>query len=260
VAGRVRRARAAAAHGQHFLRSARLAAAIVDEAGIEPGDLVVEVGAGGGILTAELIGRGAHVIAVEIDPAWAERLRTRFADAVVVHEGDVLGRGWPGEPFKVVANLPFARGTAVLRSLLDHPRVPLVSAHVVLQWEPAWKRAAPWPSTLLGVLWGAWYDLRVVRRFSRTAFAPPPDVDAALLRIVRRTRPLVPDGEAGAFHRFVRRGFDGAPLARLVPPRTLRRLAFELGFNPHARARDLDAHQWAILFREGLYASVRKPR
>ena len=259
MGGRVRRARAAAPHGQHFLRSARLAAAIVDEAGVDPGDLVVEVGAGGGILTAELASRGSHVIAVEIDPSWAERLRKRFGEAVVVDEGDVLGRGWPGRPFKVVANLPFASSTAVLRSLLDDPRVPLVSAHVVLQWEPAWKRAAPWPSTLLGVLWGAWYDLRVVRRLSRTAFAPPPDIDAALLRIVRRANPLVPEGEARAFHRFVRRGFDGVPLARLVPARTLKRLALELGFDPRARARDLDAHQWAILFREGP-ASVRKPR
>ena len=251
MSGRVRSAWAAAPHGQHFLRSAALASALVDDAGIRAGDHVVDVGAGGGILTAELLRRHAHVVAVERDPAWAERLRARFGDAVEVEEGDVLRRPWPRKPFKVVANLPFDGGTAILRSLLGRPRVPLISADVVLQWEAAAKRAAPWPATVLGVIWGAWYDLRIVRRLSRSAFAPPPAVDAAVLRATRRLDPLVPRDEAAAFERFVRRGFAVEPLSRVVPPRTLKRLALDLGFDPHARARDLDARQWAILFGEG---------
>lgn len=241
--------------GQHFLRSRRLAAAIVGEAGVERGQRIVEVGAGGGILTAELIRAGARVTAIELDPVWAERLRIRFGDNAGIHEGDVRTFQWPREPFAVVASLPFAHGTDVLRPLLGDPQLPLVRAHVVLQWEVAWKRAAPWPTTLLGVLWGVWYELLVVRRVSRTAFAPPPAVDAAVLRAVRRAQPLVPVEEASSFRRFVRRGFDGVPPARLVPARVLKRLALDLGFDPHARARDLDARQWAAL-----YASVRQGR
>ena len=250
MAGRVRNARAAAPHGQHFLRSARLAAAIVRDAGVDRGDLVLDVGAGAGILTAELVRAGARAVAIEIDPLWAARLRERFGAAVEVRERDVLRERWPEEPFRVVANLPFGSGTAVLRSLLEHPRAPLVAADVVLQWETAVKRAAVWPATLLGILWGVRYELRVARRLSRTAFAPPPDVDAAVLRIARRPAPLVAERDMRAFAVFVRRGFDGEPLARLVPPRTLKRLALDCGFDPRARARDLDAGQWAILFGE----------
>jgi 16S rRNA A1518/A1519 N6-dimethyltransferase RsmA/KsgA/DIM1 with predicted DNA glycosylase/AP lyase activity len=74
VAGRTRAKRVA--RGQHFLRSPRLAAAIVEAARIAPGDLVVDVGAGGGVLSAELARRGARVVAIEVDPVWAGRLRS----------------------------------------------------------------------------------------------------------------------------------------------------------------------------------------
>jgi len=79
------RARRSAA-GQHFLRSSKLAAELV-QAGIRPGDLVLDLGAGAGVLTAALVRADARVTAVEIDTELAARLRGRFDDVV---EGDVL--------------------------------------------------------------------------------------------------------------------------------------------------------------------------
>ena len=70
---------ARAARGQHFLRSSRLAAELVREAGVAAGDVVVDVGAGTGLLTRELAAAGARVTALELDPALAADLRRRFA-------------------------------------------------------------------------------------------------------------------------------------------------------------------------------------
>jgi 23S rRNA (adenine-N6)-dimethyltransferase len=231
------------ARGRHFLRSSALAAEIVRAAAIGPGDLVLDIGAGAGALTAALVRAGADTIAIEFDPLLAAGLRRRFARVV---EGDALAVPLPREPFRVVANLPFAIGTSVLRRLL-RPDTALLSADAIVDWRLAEKRAAVWPSTRLGVEWSAWFRLELVRRLPRCCFAPPPSVDAAVLRASRREEPFVAVGEAARYRRFLERGFrDG--LRSLVPPRTLKRVAAELGFDRRAAPRDLDARQWADLY------------
>lgn len=225
--------------GRHFLRSRALADDLVRDAGIRAGDLVLDLGAGDGMLTASLVARRARVVAVELDSASAATLRRRFPDIDVRH-ADALQVALPREPFAVLANLPFAVGTPILRRLLDDPRVPLRQADVIVEWGLAAKRTAVWPSTLTSVYWGAFYELELVRRVPRACFAPPPAVDAAVLRIRRRAEPLVRD--AAAYRAFLRREFGD----KRVPQARAR--ANELGFDPHARGRDLDARQWAALF------------
>ena len=245
------RPRSARGGGRHFLRSSRLATELVASAGVERGDVAVDVGAGAGALTAALAGVASVVHAVEVDAELASELRKRFVRSanVRVSETDARTFAWPHERFKVVANLPFAGAGAILRALLDDPRVPLASADVILQWESAVKRAAIWPSTLATVYWGAWYDLRLVRRLPRCVFSPPPAVDAAVLRVSRRAEPLVPTADAGAYRAFVHRAFDRAlPVRRDLPRRVVDALAAEHGFARDARPRDLDAHQWAALW------------
>jgi 23S rRNA (adenine-N6)-dimethyltransferase len=232
------------ARGRHFLRSSALAAELVRSAQVEPGDLVVDIGAGGGALTSALVRAGADVVAIELDPLLAARLRERFPRVI---EGDALDVPLPCRPFRVVANLPFAIGTSLLRRLL-RPEAALRSADVIVDWRLAVKRAAVWPTTRLGVEWGTWFELTVVRRLSRCCFSPPPSVDAAVLRATRRPEPLVAPREAAAYRRFLDRGFhDG--IGSLVAPRTLKRLAGELGFDRRAAPRDLDPRQWAAVYR-----------
>jgi 23S rRNA (adenine-N6)-dimethyltransferase len=220
---------------------------------------VLDLGAGGGVLTRALADAGARVRAVELDPVPLRRLRRRFErdPRVEVVSGDATVLPLPGEPFAVVANLPFAAGTAILRRLLGDPRVPLSQLDAIVEWGLAVKRTAVWPSTLLGCTWGAWYELRLVRRVPRACFAPPPGVDAALLRATRRPEPLVPSGQAAAYGALLHRAFAAqAPLDRLFPRRLVHRAAHELGFDPRARARDLDARQWAALYQR-LHSPMR---
>jgi 23S rRNA (adenine-N6)-dimethyltransferase len=243
--------------GRHFLRSRAFAEELVRSSEVEAGTLVLDLGAGGGILTRALADRGARVVAVELDPLAAAGLRRRFANdpRVEVREADAAALRLPQGRFSVVANLPFAAGTTILRSLLDDPNVPLTRLDAIVEWRLAAKRAAVWPSTLLGCAWGAWYELSIARRVPRICFAPPPSVDAAVLRAVRRREPLVPVEEARAYLGLLRRAFGArAPVERVVPRAVVRRVAHELGFDPRAHARDLDAREWA-----GLHAALRRP-
>lgn len=240
--------RVRATRGRHALRSHAFADELVREAGIASGDLVLDLGAGAGVLTGALRAAGARVVAVELDPRLAATLRGRFErDANVrVVEGDVARFALPSEPFAVLANLPFAVGTAILRRLLDDPRVPLTRLDAIVEWGLAAKRTRVWPSTQVSCFWSAWYELAVVRRVPRAAFAPPPSVDAAVFRAVRRDEPLVPIGDARAYLAFLQRGFaEPGRLRRLVPRAALRQVAFA----NDANARDLDARQWAALYR-----------
>jgi 23S rRNA (adenine-N6)-dimethyltransferase len=244
--------------GRHALRSRALADDLIRRAGVHPGDLVLDIGAGRGIITAALRDAGARVVAVELDADLAADLHQRFSrDArVCVLKDDAELVRLPREPFAVVANLPFASGTAILRRLLDNPEVPIRRVDAIVEWGLAEKRARVWPSTQLSCYWGAWHELSTARRIPRAAFAPPPSVDAAVFRAVRRAEPLVPLAEAAAYLSLLRLGFSSdAPLRRRLPRRVLHRLGHELGFSPDAGARDLDATQWAALHRA--LASVR---
>ena len=136
--------------------------------------------------------------------------------------------------------------------LLGDPSVELRRADLIVQWELAAKQAAAWPSTLKSAFWGAWYELALTRRIDRTAFAPTPSVDAALLRVTRRDRPLVPPERHRDYWPFLREAFQDRPVPGRLTQRLsrieLKRLAPVLGFSMRAQPRDLDAHQWAALF------------
>lgn len=250
----VRRRSAPGAPGQHFLRSSRLAQALVAETSVANADLVVDVGAGAGALTRALVEAGARVIALEADPALARELRRRFAGRdVTVLESDARGWGWPPEPFAVVANLPFTGSGAILSHLLGDPTVALRRAHVIVQWELARKHTAVWPATARAVYWAAWFEVSLAGRLASSAFSPPPAVTAGLLRVERRASPRVEPRDHAEYRRFVEGAFAARrpltkALAGRVSSRELRRLAPVLGFDAGAYPRDLDARQWAGLF------------
>jgi 23S rRNA (adenine-N6)-dimethyltransferase len=247
--------------GQHFLRSSRLAAELVRAAGVTSGDVVVDVGAGTGVLTRALVDRGACVVAVELDAELAHALERRFHDEdVAVLQADAVNFEWPERSFSVVSNLPFSGSTPILTHLLRDPRRPLERAHVIVQWELAAKHVAVWPATLKGTYWRTWNEIAISDRLARTAFAPAPTVDAAVLRISPLLEPTLDRNHHRQYWRFLARAFHvRAPLTPALRPyfsrAELRRLADTHAFAPEAHARDLDVRQWTALFR---WAQQRK--
>jgi 23S rRNA (adenine-N6)-dimethyltransferase len=227
---------------QHFLRRS-FAAELVRASGVGVGDLVLDLGAGSGRLTAELVRTAGRVVAVELDPRLATSLRRKRWHNVEVVEGDATRVALPREAFRVVANIPFARTNDILHALFDDPRTPLERADLVVEWGVAVKRGLPWPSSISGVVWGATYETSVARRLPPAAFEPPPSVAAGVLVFERRNEPLIPHVLAKEFQRFVAHGFRHG-LRSIAQVSALDAIA-----GRRATSRDLDAHQWATLFQ-----------
>jgi len=240
---------------QNFLVDPRAIDALVDGSGVGDGDLVLDIGAGNGLISAALARRGARVQAIERDPALAGRLRAKFATwpLVSVVEADVLAMPWPAEPFRVVANIPFGITTKILRRLLDPGG--LARADMIVQAEVARKRGTRGRGTLLNACWEPWFEFGTGARIPAAAFRPRPRVDAAVLIVTRRDPPLVDPAARRDYTGFVTAAFEGArptvasALARFLPRARFAGLARELGFGADALPSQLDAHQWAGLFR-----------
>jgi len=149
---------------------------------------VFDLGAGYGALTAPLARTGARVIAIELDPALAERLRRRLGGEplVGVVEADLRRVPLPRRPFRVVASPPFALTTVLCRRLLGDRSVQLSGAELILEWGAAKWLSNPEPGDREAARWAARYEMRLVRRVPAASFSPPPRSDAAYLRIRRR--------------------------------------------------------------------------
>jgi 23S rRNA (adenine-N6)-dimethyltransferase len=157
---------------------------LVALADVRPGDLVLDVGAGRGVITVELLRAGAQVVAIELHEQRLAFLRERFADRrVTVVRADATDLRLPRRPFKVVANPPFGATTALLRRLTA-PSSRLEAASLVL---PAWA-ATRWASGrgAGGRRSGQAFACAPGPRVPATAFRPPPPNDTRVLLVTRR--------------------------------------------------------------------------
>jgi 16S rRNA (adenine1518-N6/adenine1519-N6)-dimethyltransferase len=184
--------------GQNFVHDGGTVRKIVRAARVQPGDRVVEVGPGLGSLTLGLLEAGASVVAVEIDPVLAGQLATTVerhkpgADLELVTADAMEVTDLPGAPpSALVANLPYNVAVPVLLTFLQRFD-SLRSVLVMVQAEVADRLAAPPGSRTYGVpsAKAAWYGTaRRSLTISRHVFWPVPNVDSALVEIVRHEPP-----------------------------------------------------------------------
>lgn len=170
------------AWGWHEL-DPRWARRLVADARISPGDLVLDVGAGAGAVTAELLRVGARVVAIELHPERLDVLRRRFGDDALVVRADAADLRLPRRPFRVVANPPFAVTSALVSRLVHHGS-RLVRADLVVQEQAAHRWVGP--RAPAATRWQRTFHSGLGAPVPRAAFHPRPHVDTRVLVIQRR--------------------------------------------------------------------------
>lgn len=247
---------------QNFLTDPEALDAIVEAAELAPGDRVVEIGPGLGVLTRRLLAAGASVLAVEVDARLAEYLRRELygargfelieADALSLHPREMF----PGEPFKVVANIPYHITSPLLHAFLEGERPPELTV-LLVQLEVAERVAAP-PGKMsyLSVFAQNVATAEVVARVPAAAFEPAPAVDSAVLRLRRRADPAIPVGDLREpFYRVVQAGFrqrrkqvhNGLSRELPVDREAVEAALDGCGVTPDRRPQTLTVDEWACL-------------
>lgn len=184
--------------GQHFLLREDVADRMVAAGGIGPGETVLEVGPGLGILTERLLAAGHRVVAVERDRRLAADLANRFPTLELI-EGDILEVPLPDFD-RVVSNLPYEISSPLVLRLLDRP-----FRRMVLTFQRAFARrmtATPGSGdySRLTVKVAVASEAELLWTVPASAFYPPPRVESAVVRLEPRAPPFPVDAP---FHRVV---------------------------------------------------------
>jgi len=240
--------------GQNFLVDANITRRIVSEAGVGPGDKVLEIGAGTGTLTRALAATGAHVTVIEVDKRMRPILEevTEGLDVNVVIDDATkldLATTFHDGPWHLVANLPYNVGTRLIMDVLR--QVPSITRLVVMVQTEVADRLVAGPGDpaygLPSVVVGIHGKARIAFRVPPQVFYPAPKVESSVVVIERGP---APEGADRALE-FARAGFSKrrkmlrASLSGIVPdPGSL---LTDAGFDPTLRAENLSPEDYLRL-------------
>lgn len=248
--------------GQHFLFDPAILDRIVDALHPDPGDFVVEIGAGRGTLTQRLASRVGAVVAIERDQGLVSSLQAALPDNCTVRAADALEVDWvagrdPQAPYKVVGNIPYAITTPLIDKALAEP---LPSCIVFLVQREVGDRLSAAPGTkAYGALTVGVQSVAAVERLFVVrpgSFRPPPKVESVVVRMVPLAEPLVPTTQREAFRGFVAGLFGQRRRQVRRALRTVTGLSADavqdivgpLGLDASARAEVFTPHEFAALF------------
>ena len=253
--------------GQNFLINPTVCPRMAEMGNAKPGWGIIEIGAGVGVLTAELARRADKVVCIEIDsrllPVLDETL-AEFDNIKIVNE-DVLKvdlhrlieQEFAGMPVAVCANLPYYITSPIIMNLLE-AHLPIASLTVMVQKEAAARLCAEPGSREVGAVSIAvryYSEPKILFQVSRGSFLPAPEVDSTVIRLDVRDRPPVEVGSEEQFFKVVRAAFSQR---RKTLPNTLsaglgipKAQAIEMlekaGIPTNLRAEQLTLDQFALL-------------
>jgi 16S rRNA (adenine1518-N6/adenine1519-N6)-dimethyltransferase len=275
--------------GQNFLVDAHALQQIVAAAELSPNDTVLEIGPGLGVLTWELLNHAGRVVTVELDRRLSARLQEELGNnpRLAIVQSDILrispaqalqaldrrhaetrAEATPtdtpitSQPYKVVANLPYAITSAVLRHLLEAEPQPSMIV-VLVQWEVAARiTAKPGDLSILAHSVQVYAEPTIIERVPAQSFHPAPAVDSAILKLRIRPQPLVERTEIDNVMRIIKAGFLQArkKLSNALPsglasmgvklPKEQIVAAMEAaGVNPERRAETVTFEEWLAIYR-----------
>ena len=207
--------------GQHFLIDTRVTNRIAAAADLAIGDTVLEIGPGNGVLTRRLVEHAGRVVAVELDQRLAAELPARLGmpENLEVHHGDartvaiedLVGLG---NPYKMIANLPYYAAAPIIRRFLESERSPDLMVVMVQREVGEAMTAKPGAMTLLSVATQFYAEASVVTHVPARSFRPPPKVSSTVVKLKVSGKLAAPAEDVERFFDLVRAGF-AAPRKQL---------------------------------------------
>jgi len=271
--------------GQNFLVNKNIAEKIVEAANLSPGDLVLEIGPGKGILTEELAKKAGKVIAVEIDGNLVEILENKFKGngkieiinenilKILNSKSEILNENKnlklknlelienlkfkiENSPYKIVANLPYYITSPIIRMFLESKNSP-TEMILMVQKEVAERIAAsPGKMSVLAVSVQYYAQPKILFNVPREAFNPIPKVDSAVISIkALKHKNIKTIEEVRKFFRVVRAGFCAKRKTLVnnlsnsfhLDKKTVEEKLKLIGISSRARAQELSVEDWKKL-------------
>ncbi len=257
---------------QNFLVDEKILNRILESAGVQKTDYVLEVGAGPGFLTLALAKSVKRLLAVEIDQQFSPRL-TQIAEVysnVAILHKDIMKltvedlrenfkiSNSVADKYKIVANLPYHLTSHFLKKFLESDFSPQ-SLTLLLQKEVAQRIIAkPGQMSLLALGVQIYAEPSITGWVSKKAFWPEPKVDSAIINLKVRHKPFASKSEIEKIFRLAKLGFSqrrktlcnalGSGLR--VPTQEIQKKLERIGLESMVRAQELDLNDWLSLARE----------
>ena len=253
--------------GQNFIVNPSVCPRMAEESGIDENCGVIEIGAGIGVLTAELAKRAKKVVVIEIDtkllPILDETLKD-FDNIEIINQdvlktdlAAIIKEKFDGMPVYVCANLPYYITSPVIMALLES-RLPIEAVTVMVQKEAAQRICAPVGSRLSGAVTVAVdYYAHAQKLFDVSAgsFMPAPKVDSCVIKMDIRKTPEIKITNEELFFRMVHAAFgqrrktaaNSISAGSGIPKDAVIKAIEECGFEPSVRAEGLTMQELAML-------------
>lgn len=208
--------------GQNFLVDPNAIQAILDDANISKDDTVIEIGAGVGFVTEQLVKHAKHVIAIELDDDAIKHLERIPCDNLEIIHQDILKTdlsSLTNEKVKIVANIPYYITSPIIAHLLgeiddlnNKNRNQIKDIILMVQFEVAQRIVATEKSIakqygLLTILSQFWADCEIIKKVGRRSFYPSPKVDSALVKMTVRQEPRLNLSDYSHFRKTIKASF-----------------------------------------------------
>ncbi len=256
--------------GQNFLTSTNIAREIVGFGELAPGDTVLEIGPGKGVMTQFLLEGSDRVFAVEKDTELFKLLEERFSNEIknnqlILINDDILNFNIPSyglkdSGYKLIANIPYNITGAFFKKFLSTTHQPS-SITVMIQKEVG-ERILAKPvkgksrENILSLSIKAYGAPRIVKNVPKKHFLPQPKVDSVVLHIENISKDLFKDMDEKTFFKAIKSGFSHKRkklirnLSQVFPEDTLDAVFKDLSLDDNTRAEMLTMSEWVLLVKK----------
>lgn len=244
-------------YSQNLLVDSKLIEQLVSRSSITKNNTVLEIGAGSGIITKELVKNAGEVTAFEIDEEYVKTLREITDSNLGIVFGNFLDYDLPESPYKVFSNIPFNKTSEIIKKLCFSDNPPS-DTYLVVQKESAQKfsgKPIDNKNSLVSILLRPWFDFDIGYIFKRSDFKPKPNVDSVLLQIKKVDNSKIANKDRGLYRDFIVFSFGQfAPnilegLSKVLGKQQMLNLAKNENFSVEKKPSEINFENWLDLFK-----------